>query len=56
MLGLADLQRIDMGIAMVHFELSALEVGQSGKWEINDPDLSRAKPGLEYNITWVQNT
>ncbi len=56
LLGLADLQRIDMGIAMVHFELSALEVGQSGKWEINDPDLSRAKPGLEYNITWVQNT
>ena len=56
LLELADLQRIDMGIAMAHFELSAIEVGQSGKWVINDPDLSGAKPGLEYNITWVQNT
>jgi len=56
LLGLADLQRIDIGIAMAHFELSTKEVGQSGKWVINDPDLSGAKPGLEYNITWVQNT
>lgn len=56
LLGLADLQRIDIGIAMAHFELSTIEVGQSGKWVMNDPDLSGAKPGLEYNITWVQNT
>ncbi len=56
LLGLADLQRVDMGIAMAHFELSAKEAGQSGKWIINDPDLSGAKPGLEYNITWVRNT
>ena len=56
LLGLADLQRVDMGIAMAHFELSTKEVGQSGKWIINDPDLSGAKPGLQYNITWVRNT
>ena len=55
LLGLADLQCIDMGIAMAHFELSTKEVGQSGKWIINDPDLSGSKPGLEYNITWVRN-
>lgn len=55
LLGLADLQRIDMGIAMVHFELSALELGQSGKWQINKPDIPVAKSGLEYIVTWVSD-
>ena len=53
LLGLADLQRIDMGIAMAHFELSAIELGKSGKWVIDDPNLTEIKPGLEYNITWT---
>jgi len=51
-LKLADLQSIDLGIAMAHFELSSLEGGQSGKWIINDPDLPVDKPGLEYIISW----
>lgn len=53
LLGLPDLQRIDIGIAMAHFELSAVELGQSGKWVIQDPGLPLPNPGLEYNITWV---
>ena len=52
-LGLADLQRIDMGIAMAHFDLSTKEAGQSGKWVIDDPNLTGIKPGLEYNTTWT---
>ena len=33
----ADLQRVDMGIAMCHFELSANEAGHNGQWTIADP-------------------
>jgi len=55
-LKLADLQSIDMGIAMAHFELSALASGQSGQWIINDPDLPLDKPGLEYIISWKNKT
>ena len=51
-LSLADLQSIDVGIAMAHFELSALEKGLSGKWIINDPNLPLSQPGLEYIISW----
>ena len=32
-----DLQRVDMGIAMCHFELTAKELGIDGKWQISDP-------------------
>lgn len=32
------IQNIDMGIAMCHFELSALEIGLPGRWEDNRPD------------------
>ena len=52
-LKLADLQSIDIGIAMAHFELSAREGGQSGQWKINDPDLPLDKPKLEYIISWM---
>lgn len=51
-LKLADLQSLDIGIAMAHFELTALEGGQSGQWIIHDPDLPLGKPGLEYIISW----
>ena len=47
----ADLQSIDMGIAMCHFELAARELGLDGKWEEQEPsiDVSRA----EYIISWT---
>lgn len=56
LLMLADLQSIDMGIAMAHFELSTLEGGQSGQWIINDPDLPIDKPEMEYIISWKNET
>ena len=34
-----DLQRVDMGIAMCHFELAAKELGIAGRWVVADPDL-----------------
>jgi hypothetical protein len=54
--GVADLQRIDLGIAMAHFQLSAEEAGLSGRWESIDPDLTRPASGLEYTATWTNNT
>ena len=49
-----DLQRIDMGIAMCHFELTAQEMNLKGKWEILNPDLSPLPGGLEYAVSWVE--
>jgi hypothetical protein len=52
LLGLADLQRIDLGIAMAHFALSAQERGLTGSWQRQDPDIPQPDPRLEYNISW----
>ncbi|MFZ6026716.1 MAG: nitroreductase family protein [Chloroflexota bacterium] len=51
-LHLADLQRVDIGIAMSHFELTAQALGLSGRWEVGDPGLA---PALEYIVTWREN-
>ncbi len=51
-LKLADLQRIDIGIAMSHFELSLSDLGFVGEWAQADPGLSAQNIGKEYIITW----
>ena len=48
-----DLQMIDMGIAMCHFELSARELGASGKWEILQPGPKPRYRNEEYIVSWV---
>ncbi len=48
-----DLQRIDMGIAMFHFERTALELGLEGSWHIQDPGISPVPPSTEYVVSWV---
>ncbi len=53
-LQLADLQRVDMGIAMCHFELAAREAGLAGAWVIDDPGIAVPQPGVEYTATWRQ--
>ncbi len=51
-LDLCDLQRLDMGIAMCHFELTANELGLRGKWVIED-SLPPAHGDLtEYVVSW----
>jgi nitroreductase len=47
---LADLQRVDLGIAMCHFEMVAREVGLAGAWAIDAPAI--AADGREYIATW----
>ena len=46
LLKLADLQRVDMGIAMCHFELVARERGLAGRWVVEQPEPGRrCRPG-----------
>jgi nitroreductase len=49
----ADMQRIDMGIAMCHFELMARETGLDGRWEINAPKVEEIDEFTEYLVSWV---
>ncbi len=50
--GGVDLQRIDMGIAMCHFELTARELGLSGVWIEKKPDIPTVSKEREYVVTW----
>lgn len=50
-LRIADLQRVDMGIALCHFELVAREAGLDGRWVVDDPGL-HVPEGVEYTATW----
>ena len=52
LLSLADLPRVDMGIAMCHFQLTAAELGLAGKWEVQRPAHPNADPLLEYVASW----
>jgi len=48
-----DLQLVDIGIAMCHFELSAREKGLSGIWEVVKPELDMGN--TEYIVTWKES-
>lgn len=50
LLGIADLQRTDIGIAMCHFEAAARELGLEGSWVVEEPPV--AAGGREYKVTW----
>ena len=43
--------RLDIGIAVCHFDLTAKELGIKGKWEFNEPNIERPKE-LKYIISW----
>jgi len=53
LLKLADLQRIDIGIAMYHFEIGAKAAGLSGHWEACDPKISLPNNRTSYVISWA---
>jgi hypothetical protein len=53
LLRLADLQRVDMGIAMCHFELATRERGLAGRWLVEQPALDAMPAGLEYTVSWI---
>lgn len=53
LLGLCDLQRLDMGIALCHFELTAREIGLSGHWTVEKQRESPPGAQTRYTATWV---
>jgi nitroreductase len=53
LLQLADLQRVDMGIAMCHFELTARELGLAGRWVVQDPNIAKPDDRTEYIVSWI---
>lgn len=55
LLNLADLQRVDLGIAMAHFELSSRENALAGKWIVQPPDIPLPDQHVEYITTWQED-
>ncbi|HDQ45931.1 MAG TPA: nitroreductase [bacterium] len=51
-LGMADLQRVDMGIAMCHFELAVRHAGMEGDWVHADPSRDPHPLFLDYIMSW----
>ncbi len=51
-LDIADIQRLDMGIAMCHFELSARELGLEGAWTVRRPAVKNEDDLMEYIVSW----
>jgi hypothetical protein len=51
--GSADLQRIDMGIAMCHFALTAREQGLEGEWSFDEPGIDKPSDLIEYTASWI---
>jgi len=52
--GMSDLQRVDMGIAMCHFEAAACGAGLAGAWAVRDPGLPVPDSLCEYTATWEE--
>ncbi len=48
-----DIQRVDLGIAMCHFALTAEEAGLRGQWRVADPGLPVPDALTDYTVTWV---
>lgn len=51
MLGI-DMQSIDLGIAMCHFDLAVQQEGMAGHFEMKDPQLEAG--GLQYMASWIK--
>jgi hypothetical protein len=45
-----SLQKIDIGIAMCHFELAAVSLRNNGKWNLRDDVSGRGT--WEYIVSW----
>jgi nitroreductase len=52
LLNIDDMQRLDAGIAMCHFELTANESGLEGDWTIDEPSIQKTDGLTEYIASW----
>lgn len=55
LLKLADLQRVDIGIAMCHFERSLNFRAITGRWHVQDPGLDLPDRLCEYVCSWLDS-
>jgi hypothetical protein len=56
LLGVADVQRVDLGIAMCHFELTMRELGVPGGWVEQEPAVTRPDQYTEYIASWLADS
>jgi nitroreductase len=49
-----DIQRVDLGIAMCHFELAARERFRFGSWVVQPPRQESGGDGAEYAVSWKE--
>jgi len=47
-----DLQRVDLGISICHFELTARELNLTGHWQMTHPEIPSAEHS-EYILSWI---
>jgi len=52
LVGVADMQRLDLGIAMCHFELACRHLGIVGRWVFKDPSLPLPDALTCYVASW----
>lgn len=53
-LRMADFQKVDMGIAMCHFEAVVQLHGIQGQWRSEDPEMPHMPEKSEYVASWYQ--
>ena len=53
LLKVEDIQRVDIGIAMCHFELTAHELGLPGTWAVRAPQIQTPDTLVQYVVTWA---
>ena len=52
--GYKNMRKLDIGIAICHFDHTTRELGYSGRWEIKEP-TEISKPNVKYTISWIEN-
>jgi hypothetical protein len=52
LLSVCDLQRVDIGIAMCHFALTAKEPGIKGKWVVQEPAPQTPGEQTDHVVSW----
>ncbi len=48
-----DIQRVDMGIAICHFDLASREIGLTGTWVVGEPGRPKPPAGTEYVASFI---
>ena len=49
-----DINKIDLGIAMCHFDLTCKELGINGGFKVIDPKIEEVPKHYKYIITWIK--